>query len=361
MVILSRKEKIDKFFINALNDNIFPGASYAFSKWDKGGYKRESNYYGYAELSPKKTELTRGSVFDLASLTKVLVTVPLILTLFDKNKINSQTELKDIYPSCPLDKASVTVEQLLSHRSGFRAHQEYFNDLIKIPVNERKKALLDAIFEEDLIAAPGEKSCYSDIGFMLLGFIIEKITGVSLAESAKEVLYGPLGLSDDLFYPSSQVKKNVDYVSTEKCPWTGKMLCGQVHDDNCRAIGGVAGHAGLFGTLHGVLSMCEQFLDQWKGRGAHPAYSNKQLQRILEPVSNSGWTMGFDIVSETGSSSGNYFSKGSVGHLGFTGTSFWIDPVQECIIVLLTNRVHPTRENWTIKEFRPVFHDLLMR
>ncbi len=221
--------------------------------------------------------------------------------------------------------------------------------------------MIDAIFKENLIAAPGEKSCYSDIGFILLGFIVEKITGVSLAEAAKDLLYGPLGLSDDLFYPSLQEKKNVDYVSTEKCPWTGNMLSGKVHDENCRAIGGVAGHAGLFGTLHGVLSMCEQFLDQWKGRGEHPAYSNKQLQRILEPVGNSGWTMGFDLVSESGSSSGNFFTKESVGHLGFTGTSFWIDPVKECIIVLLTNRVHPTRENWKIKEFRPVFHDLLMR
>lgn len=358
---INRKDKIDNLFITALNYNVFPGASFALSKRGEEGYIRESNFYGYAEIHPEKIELKRDSVFDLASLTKVLTTVPLLLILLEKNSITIKTKVKDIYPSCPPDKAKITIGQLMAHRSGFAAHKKYFNDLIKIPVNQRKKALLSAILEEDLITVPGEKSCYSDIGFMLLGFIIEKLNKTSLAKSANDLLYGPLGLSDDLFFPSIQTKNKFDYVSTEKCIWKGNMLNGNVHDDTCRSIGGIAGHAGLFGTLHGVLSMCEYFLEQWKGRGEHPAYSNKQLQRILEPVGNSGWTMGFDMVSEIGSSSGCYFSKGSVGHLGFTGTSFWIDSIKEYIIVLLTNRVHPTRENWKIKEFRPAFHDLLMK
>jgi len=357
----SRKEKIDNLFITALNNNVFPGASYAFSKREQGGYKHESNIYGYAELYPYKIKLKRNSVFDLASLTKALTTVPLLLILFDKKRLSVKTKLRDIYPSCPLDKSQITIGQLLSHHSGFISHKEFYKDLVKVPVEQRKKLLLDTIFEEELISKPGVKSCYSDIGFMLLGFIIEKVTGMSLAKSANDLLYDPLNLSNDIFYPPVKIIEDLDYVSTEKCLWTEKMLNGQVHDDNCRAIGGVAGHAGLFGTLHGVMSMCEKFLDQWKGRGEHPEYSNEQLQRILEPVGNSGWTMGFDMVSESGSSSGNFFSKESVGHLGFTGTSFWIDPIQECIVILLTNRVHPTRENWKIKEFRPVFHDLLMR
>ena len=356
-----KKEKIRNLFVTSLNNRVFPGAAYAFSKWEQGRYKRESNIYGYAELYPKKRELKRDTVFDLASLTKALTTVPLLLILLDKKQITIKTELRDIYNSCPPDKAHITIAQLLSHQSGFASHKEFFKDLIKIPFKQRKKVLLDVILEEDLIYKPGERNCYSDIGFMLLGFIIEKLTGTNLAISAKDLLYGPSGLSNDLFYPPLKLKDHLNYASTGKCPWMGKMLNGQVHDDNCRAIGGIAGHAGLFGTLHGVISMCEQFLDQWKGRGKHPEYSKEQLQRILEPVGNSGWTMGFDMVSKSGSSSGNYFSKGSVGHLGFTGTSFWIDPFQEYIVVLLTNRVHPSRENWKIKAFRPVFHDLLMR
>ncbi len=358
---INRENKIDKLFVTALNDGVFPGASFAFSKWGKGVYKRETNYYGYAQLEPSKKELKRDTIFDLASLTKTLTTVPLLLTLFDEYTITLKTKLQDIYPSIPVDKAEITIGQLLSHSSGLPAHKEYFHNLVKLPAEQRKKQLLGTIFKEVLVTAPGEKSNYSDIGFMLLGFIIEELTGVSLAKLANDSLYNPIWLAEDLFYPPFRSKENLEYVSTEKCLWKGKMLHGEVHDDNCRAMGGVAGHAGLFGTLHGVLCMCEQFLDQWKGRGEHPAYSNKLIQRVLEPVGNSGWTMGFDMVSESGSSSGNYFSKRSVGHLGFTGTSFWIDPVRECIIVLLSNRVHPTRENWKIKEFRPLFHDLLMK
>ncbi len=361
MTEFSRKEKIDCLFIKALNNRVFPGASYVFSKWKQGRYEQELNVYGYAELHPKKRELKRDTVFDLASLTKVLTTVPLLLTLLDKKQITIKTELKDIYSSCPQDKAHITIAHLLSHQSGFASHKEFFKDLVKIPYKKRKKALLDAIFEEDLLYKPGKKNCYSDIGFILLGFIVEKFTGANLAKSANDLLYDPLGLSNDLFYPSLKLENHENYASTGKCPWSGHVLNGQVHDDNCRAIGGIAGHAGLFGTLHGVTSMCEQFLDQWKGRGDHPQYSKELLQRILEPVGNSGWTMGFDMVAKSGSSSGNYFSKRSVGHLGFTGTSFWIDPLQECIVVLLTNRVYPNRENWKIKEFRPVFHDLLMK
>jgi len=132
MEVPSRKEKIDNFCINALNNDTFPGVSYAFSRWHKGGYKRESNYYGYAELSPEKRALTRHSVFDLASLTKVLVTVPLILILFDKNKINSQTELKDIYPSCPR-------AQIVFHVGGVGSynwsHISTYPGLIKVKIH----------------------------------------------------------------------------------------------------------------------------------------------------------------------------------------------------------------------------------
>ena len=357
---MKRKKQIDNLFVSALNSRVFPGGSFSFSTRDGIAYKRFSNYYGYAQLEPEKIELTKDTVFDLASLTKVLVTVPLLLALIDKGSIGFETTLRDIYKDCPYDKAEITISQLMSHSAGFIAHREFFHKLILLPETERKKQLLNTILEEDLVASPGSVHCYSDIGYMLLGLIIEKLSGQKLNELSNTLIYSPAGLENELFFPGNY-SVNREYASTEKCPWTGNMLNGEVHDDNCRVIGGVAGHAGLFGTLRGVLSMAENYLDQWKGRARHSAYSNKLVQRILEPVGNSGWTMGFDMVSEKGSSSGSYFSEKSVGHLGFTGTSFWIDPVKECIAVLLTNRVHPNRENWKIKEFRPVFHDLLMR
>ncbi|MCF8056093.1 MAG: beta-lactamase family protein [Desulfocapsa sp.] len=355
-----RVGKIDDLFITALNNNVFSGAGFAFSKWSKRRYDRSVNYYGYAQREPEKKRLSREHFFDLASLTKPLATVPVLLALFEKKSISPETQLSEIYPSCPSDKKNITIRQLMSHNAGFVPHREYFHELIKIPIQERKTFLLQKLFAENLIKIPGESHNYSDLGYILLGLIIEKITDKNLGELASNLIYGPSGLQNDLVFPGLNKKGDRHYVSTEKCLWSGKMLSGTVHDDNCRVVGGVAGHAGLFGTVEGVVAFCEQLLDQWKGRGCHPAYSSTLLRRILTRIDGSAWTLGFDTVSEKGSSSGNYFSKESVGHLGFTGTSFWIDPEKECIVVLLTNRVHPSRENWKIKEFRPVFHDALM-
>jgi serine-type D-Ala-D-Ala carboxypeptidase len=355
-----RAEKVDEIFVTSLNNNVFSGAGFAFSKWSKTRYERSIKHYGYAQTEPEKKGLSGEHFFDLASLTKPLATVPVLLALFEKKSISLETRLVETYPSCPSDKKDITIRQLMSHRAGFAPHREYFHELRKIPEQERKTILLQKIFAEKLISPPGQSDNYSDLGFIILGMIIEKITEKNLAELASSLIYGPSGLQDDLIFPGLNEEGYRRYVSTEKCLWSDKMLSGTVHDDNCRAIGGVAGHAGLFGTVEGVVSFCEQLLDQWKGRGYHPAYSNSLLREILTRIEGSCWTLGFDTVSEQGSSSGNYFSKESVGHLGFTGTSFWIDPEKECIAVLLTNRVHPSRENWKIKEFRPVFHDALM-
>ncbi|RLD35233.1 MAG: serine hydrolase, partial [Bacteroidetes bacterium] len=343
-----KDEEIDCLFATALNNKVFPGAAFAFSIREGGAYKRIIKAYGYAQTEPEKKVLTLDAFFDLASLTKPLTTVPLILSFFDKKRITPESTLQDLLDYCPSDKAEINVHQLLSHSAGFPAHREYFNALRQLPEKEKKKYLLKLILEEPLVSSPGKIHLYSDIGFMLLGLIIEKISAESLDVLATDLIYRPLELENDLFFPAlNNIETN--YASTVKCPWSGKMLSGIVHDDNCRSLGGVAGHAGLFGTIAGVLSICELFLDQWlEKENFHPKYSNRLLQRTLMPVGDSGSTMGFDMISEKGSSSGKYFSKKSVGHLGFTGTSFWIDPVKGCIAVLLTNRVHPNAENWKI-------------
>ena len=353
--------KAEKLFVTALKNGVFPGASFSFSKWTGKDYENVDGCYGFAELTPCKKQLSKYHIFDLASLTKPLATVPVLLHLFEKNLLAPHTRLSDIYSFCPDDKSKITIQQLMSHCAGFVPHREYFRELVSIPDKDKREYLLKCILGEKLLSEPGKKHCYSDLGFILLGFIIEKITSRDLNELAETCIYRPLELHNDLFFPALREKGNKPYVSTEKCLWSDKMLCGTVHDDNCRALGGVAGHAGLFGTLKGVKCFCEHLLDQWKGRAQHPSYSNDILQSTLKRMGNSSWTMGFDMVSQKESSSGTYFSSESVGHLGFTGTSFWIDPEKECIAVLLTNRVHPRRDNWKIKKFRPVFHDLLMK
>ena len=360
MVDTNRILKLDELLASALKNEIFPCAAVGFSRWNGKNYERFEKMYGYAELTPEKRKLKKEDSFDLASLTKALTTVPLLLIFISQNKISFATKLSEIYKNCPPDKNDITIHQLMSHCSGLPAHREYFRDLIQLPEGKRKEALQQAVLHEKLESKPGEKERYSDLGFILLGCILEKIGNSGLNLLSQELLYGPVKLQNELYYPFTQKKGTQGYVCTEKCIWTNKRLCGQVHDNNCRAVGGVTGHAGLFGTLNGVLKMSEHFLDQYRGRGEHPAYESELLRRCMKRIDGREWMRGFDTPSKENSSSGNYFSKKSSGHLGFTGTSFWIDLEKENIVILLTNRVYYGSDNWKIKEFRPQFHDLLV-
>ncbi len=356
----TRIDKLNNLFLRALNESVFSGAAMAYSKRVDNGFERFEKYYGLAQFTPFKEKLKNNSFFDLASLTKPLATVLILLALFEKGLLNSETQLQTLFQNCPTDKKNITIKQLMSHCAGFAAHRDYYKELLIIPKKIRKKTLVKRILDENMEYKNGTRHCYSDLGYMLLGFIIENVTGKKIGELAYNLIYKPIELHNDLSFPGFYKKEGYAYVSTEKCLWDKEMLSGTVHDDNCRVLGGQAGHAGLFGTIGGVVGLCEQLLDQWKNRCQHPAYSNYLLKETLKKVENSNWTMGFDTVSEKESSSGNFFSKESVGHLGFTGTSFWIDPEKDCIVVLLTNRVHYGKYNWKIKEFRPAFHDLLM-
>ncbi len=355
-----RFEKIENLFITSLNNRFFSASAVAFSRWSNGGYDRFKKYYGFSQQEPFEKKLEKDDFFDLASLSKALVTVPVLLHLFEKNAIKPYTTLGEIFSRCPEDKKKISIKELMSHSAGFVSHREYFNELIKISGKNRKEYLLQQILNEQLRFQKGDIHCYSDLGFILLGLIIEKITGKEIDELSGKIIYPPLKLQKDLIFPNSLEKHTPTYVDTGNCLWSKKRLSGLVHDDNCRAMGGVAGHAGLFGTLSGVMSFCEHLLDQWRDREQHPAYSNKLLRKTLKRVGKSTWTMGFSMVSSQNSSAGKYFSEKSVGHLGFTGTSFWIDPEKDCIAVLLTNRVCYGLDNRKIKEFRPELHNLLM-
>ena len=210
----------------------------------------------------------------------------------------------------------------------------------------------------------GTKSQYSDFDFILLGALIEKETGLRLDDLYRSIITDPLKLSLDLCFlpvgkPSIEKKRSI--AATEVCGWRNKLLQGEVHDEHSWLAGGVAGHAGLFGSIKGVMGLCEKILDLWKDRSVLEAFPNTLLQYAVtnkNPVGS--WCLGFDTPSLGKSSSGRYFSQRSVGHLGFSGTSFWIDPDRDIIMVLLTNRIHPSRENIKIREFRPFFHNYLM-
>ena len=261
----------------------------------------------------------------------------------------------------PKDKENINLIHLMSHSSGLPAHKPYFKDLIHIPPALRKKEILERIVKEDLLHPPGKENIYSDLGYILLGNIIEVMTCQDLDEYWRQKISAPLVLQKKLIFPKRERIKEADFASTGYSSLMNKKLYGLVHDDNCRVLGGVAGHAGLFGTIEGVLSLCVNILKGYSDKTTHPSFGNDTLRGVLERRNKSSWTLGFDSPSPLASSSGHYFSGKTVGHLGFTGTSFWIDLQQEICIVLLSNRTFFGADNEKIKKVRPAFHDCIMQ
>lgn len=249
----------------------------------------------------------------------------------------------------------------MSHSSGLPAHKPYFEKIGKMPMGVRKEEMVKCILEENLLNFPGESNIYSDLGYILLGRIIEEKSGKALNEYWKEKIASPLSLNKKLIFPKKDDAERLTFASTNSFSRGEIKFPTVVNDDNCRILGGVAGHAGLYGTIEGVMSLCENILLQWSDQSSHPSYSKKLLKKSLVKEKNSRWTPGFDTPSDVGSSSGNFFSSESVGHLGFTGTSFWMDLKKKIVIVLLTNRVFFGEKNEKLKKIRPVVHDLVMQ
>lgn len=358
-------KKLAPLFKNAVKDKIFPGAAVGISLTSEK--KREIFTAGYGKIHYKEQaeDVLENTCYDLASLTKPLVTTMSILSLLNEGKIRLEQTLDELFEkNVPKDKEKITIMSLLSHSSGLPAYQPFFYDLQKIKgIARRKQHLLNLIINENLLYETGKKSLYSDLGFMLLGQIVEKKSGDHLDRFIKKKIYKTLHLEKDIFFPQTLTKRKNIFAPTEDCPWRKISIQGEVSDENCYILGGVCGHAGVFGNVTGVLKLCTFLLDLWKNKSAHPALSKEHLQFFLKrrrEIKDSTWALGFDTPSKNGSSAGKYLSKKSVGHLGFTGTSFWIDPDRELVIVLLSNRVHPSRENNKIKDFRPVFHDTIV-
>lgn len=361
--MIKQKKLIDRLLISGIEQQVFP--SYAAGIWS-GNKNKSKNCFivsGRKYLKKEKHKQTIKKYYDLASLTKPLSTVLSIMSLIGEGKLALHGRFSEFLPGeIPEDKQEITVRQLLNHSSGLPAHRPYYEKLLVLPETARVEGMRRLILAEKMAAAPGTVTIYSDLGYLLLGMIIEELSGVSLAQYFTERIVRPLGLSEGIFYNplDGSRKGREEFFPTENCPWRGKVLQGEVSDENCWVLGGVAGHAGLFGDIESVLALVRSILDIWQGRKVHPNIRREDLAFFLEEhaqVSNSTWALGFDRPTPGSSSSGRYLSPRSVGHLGFTGTSFWIDPDKGLVVVLLTNRVHPSRENILIREFRPLFHD----
>lgn len=299
------------------------------------------------------------SIFDLASLTKILATTSLYMKWEEQGKIS----LLDPYPG-----RSFTFQQLLTHSSGLTWWKPFYESLITrygdaeklvtVPIVERKKCLYDLVLQEQPENPPGQKIVYSDLGPLLLSYYAEFINpGKSFDQIVGEEVWDGIQQCGLHFRPIAMRERSDGVVATEVCPWRG-WLQGEVHDDNCWSMGGVSGHSGVFGSLTDVVTWVRDLT-------AGKLVSYQTLRKFSQPVhdlSGNRRAIGFDMPSLDGmGSTAKVFSTSSIGHLGFTGTSIWIDLDQGRFAVLLTNRVHPSRSDNRIRDLRPMFHKVAFK
>ncbi|MCP3941708.1 MAG: serine hydrolase [Desulfobacteraceae bacterium] len=343
---------ISRMMAAGVADSVFPGAVLLCAK---GNDVLFHEAYGVANLNEQRP-MQNNAIFDLASLTKPLATALAVAQLVKEKMLSLDTLLGDVIPA--VGQARITIDMLLRHTSGLPAHRQFFISMVK-EKHRPRQLLRNLIIKELAGVEPGKKQIYSDLGYMLLSWVIEIISGQRLDQFVREKIYEPLGIRD-LFFIDLDCKpiKKDRLVSTQACPWRRKNLTGEVDDDNAWAAGGIEGHAGLFGDALSIHTLCCEILNAI-GHGSTLVLDPDVLGSFVCKEQGRDMVAGFDTPSKLNSSAGHFFSPASVGHLGFTGTSFWLDPNSQLIVILLTNRVHPSRANQKIKDFRPQLHDLV--
>jgi muramoyltetrapeptide carboxypeptidase LdcA involved in peptidoglycan recycling/CubicO group peptidase (beta-lactamase class C family) len=349
--------EIDSLMAEATRKFVFPGAVLLFSKNEEVLFHKA---YGIGNII-KNFPVALNTVFDLASLTKPLATTTSIMALVRDGKLTLEDQLGQILPEFKnSDKNEIRIEHLLSHTSGLPDYLPYFRILEKYPLHERKSQLRQLLLDTHLKNSIGHTTLYSDLGFMILSWIIERTAGVRIDRFVTDEVFSPIGLTNLFYQDFYEEKKMVDFAATEICPWRKTLIEGVVHDENAYAVGGIEGHAGLFGTAEDIHRLLKHMLlihNESLSIGLFPTHV---VKTFLQRWNSFDRSLGFDTPSDKNSSAGHFFSRDSVGHLGFTGTSFWIDLQRSIIVILLTNRIHPDRNNEKLKKFRPVLHDTIM-
>jgi len=361
------RRTLQEALLKGVTAGVFPGGCAGIAAGPPSCRQFITAAAGRAAVVPRPIGLSLDTVFDLASLTKPLATTLAILLLYAEGRIALEEPLSSLLAKkLSREKARIRLHHLLTHTAGFPPHRPYYLQQEGTPPAAAKEAIVASVLAEPLLDLPGNRSRYSDLGFILLGAIVERKSGMGLDQFVRRRIYGPLGLEQQLFFPVAgwHPPAVIQFAATEDCPWRRRILAGEVHDQNCWAMGGIAGHAGLFGTVEGVLRLTAVLLDGWLGHGTENVFRQQELELFFswhQSSSQSTWALGFDRPSPEKSSAGRYISRRAVGHLGYTGTSFWIDPDRQLTVVLLTNRVHPTASNERMKEFRPEFHEKIYR
>jgi CubicO group peptidase (beta-lactamase class C family) len=294
--------------------------------------------YGRQDTAVSSAAVDENTMWDMASLTKVIATTTAAMMLEESGQLDLDRTVASYLPefNAP-DKAAITVRMIVTHRGGLEAFAALYKEF------KGREQYLTQINARPLKSIPGTETVYSDWDMILMQFIIERITGMTLDRFVTDKIFAPLGMTSTMFTPDS-VQFFARIAPTEIDTARGGLVHGKVHDENAWAMGGVSGHAGLFSSARDLTIFCQMLLNGGEYNGV----------RIVKPGTLARWTapqsrtssraLGWDTPSK-GSSAGNYFSARSFGHTGFTGTSIWIDPEKNLFVILLTNRVNPTRNN----------------
>jgi CubicO group peptidase (beta-lactamase class C family) len=354
---MSLPNSVKHLMQGAVSNDVFPGGVLLVSQ---GGHVLIHQAFGMADPG-EGTLVTTRTLFDLASLTKPLATTLAVMKLVERGQLTLENTLGDIMIACRgTDKAGISIRHLLYHNSGLPDYRPYFQDLAGEEPSSRRALILGRILDEFPAYPIGEKVVYSDLGFMLLRGVVETVSGTRLDSLVQKEIYLPLHLKNLFFVDTETPPPPERFAATERCLWRHVRIRGVVHDENAFTVGGVDGHAGLFGTASDIHCLLEEMLGTYSGALPGRLFRSDLLKEFLDFGKGTERALGFDRPAAKESASGCHFSENSVGHLGFTGTSFWMDLDRSIIIILLTNRIYPGRDNEKLRFFRPVLHDAIM-
>jgi len=374
-VIKRKLGRVDRALDKAIDGAEIPGAVVLARMPREGEVLEHASVRGLAVVRPERIPMTRETIFDLASLTKPIVTTTAVMQLVAEGALDLDAPVAKVLPVfAERDKEAVTIRHLLTHSSGLKPWRAFHELLLErerktgeqlLATPAARELILERVLRSGLVHAPGEAAVYGDLDFIALGAVVEAVSHQSLDVYAREKIFEPLSMRDSFFLPTgpgadvpAPLRRRI--AATENCPWRERIVWGEVHDPNAWAMGGVAGHAGLFATAGDVMRFARAVLDVWHGRSdVLPAAALRDFSERQQLPKGSDWALGWDTPTEGQSSAGTHFSARSIGHLGFTGTSLWIDLEREAVVVMLTNRVHQVAKKSRF-ELRPAVHDLIM-
>jgi CubicO group peptidase (beta-lactamase class C family) len=375
-VIERKLGKVERALDKAIEKQEIPGAVVLARMPREGETLDYAWVRGLAVARPERLAMRRDTIFDLASLTKPLATTTAIMLLAEEGSVSLDDPVAKSLPSfADRGKEKVTIRHLLCHAAGLKPWRGFHELLIEkerktgerlIGTKEGRDWIIDRVLRSALVHEPGAAAVYGDLDFIVLGALVEAVANQPFDEFCDSRIFTRLAMHDTRFFPipvdgspavPDALRRRV--AATENCPWRERIIWGEVHDPNASAMGGVAGHAGLFSTADDVMRFAQLFLDAWHGRNPSlPTERVREFSTRQGMPADSDWALGWDTPTAGASSSGRHFSVHSVGHLGFTGTSLWIDLERELIVVMLTNRVHLVAKRSRF-DLRPKIHDAI--